>query len=126
MLLEERRLHIGALREETSAVHRSGEPVGTKLRRIAEKARREPNFKFTSLYHLMNEELLRGCFKRLRNDAAAGIDKMTKDMYAENMEANLANLVDRLHNMAYIPQPVRRKYIPKPGSTKQRHGGTLL
>jgi len=25
-----------ALREETSAVHRSGDPVGTKLRRIAE------------------------------------------------------------------------------------------
>jgi group II intron reverse transcriptase/maturase len=120
MLLEERRLHIGALREETSAVHRSGESVETKLRRIAEKARREANFKFTSLYHLMNEELLRGCFKRLRNDAAAGIDKMTKDMYAENIEANLANLVDRLHKMAYIPQPVRRKYIPKPGSTKQR------
>ena len=80
-----------ALREETSAVHRSGDPVGTKLRRIAEKARKEPAFKFTSLYHLMNEELLRGCFQRLRNDAAAGVDKMTKDMYAENLEANLSN-----------------------------------
>lgn len=63
--------------EETSAVHGSGEPVETKLHRIAEKSRKdkEPGFKFTSLYHLMNEELLRGCFKRLRNDAAAGIDK---------------------------------------------------
>jgi RNA-directed DNA polymerase len=120
MLLEERRLHMVALREETSAVHRSGDPVGTKLRRIAEKARKEPAFKFTSLYHLMNEELLRGCFQRLRNDAAAGVDKMTKDMYAENLEANLSNLVGRLHRMAYIPQPVRRKYIPKPGSAKQR------
>ncbi len=109
-----------ARREETSAVHGSGEPVATKLRRIAEKARKEPRFKFTSLYHLMNEELLRGCFKRLRKGAAAGIDKMTKDMYAENLEANLSNLVERLHRMAYIPQPVRRKYIPKPGSAKQR------
>ena len=61
MLLEERRLHMGARSEETSAVHRSGEPVATKLHRIAEKARKEPRFKFTSLYHLMNEELLRGC-----------------------------------------------------------------
>jgi RNA-directed DNA polymerase len=120
MLLEERRLHMVARREETSAVHGSGEPVATKLRRIAEKARKEPRFKFTSLYHLMNEELLRGCFKRLRKGAAAGIDKMTKDMYAENLEANLSNLVERLHRMAYIPQPVRRKYIPKPGSAKQR------
>ena len=63
--------------EETSAVHGSGEPVETKLHRIAEKARKEPGFKFTSLYHLMNEELLRECFKRLRKDAAAGIDEMT-------------------------------------------------
>ncbi len=61
--------------EETSAALRSGEPVETKLHRIAEKARKEPDFKFTSLYHLMNEELLRECFKRLRKDAAAGIGK---------------------------------------------------
>ena len=57
--------------EETPAVLSSGESVATKLRRIAEKARKEPGFKFTSLYHLMNEELLRECFKRLRKDAAA-------------------------------------------------------
>lgn len=44
---------------------------------------------------------------------------MTKDMYADNLESNLSDLIDRLHLMAYIPQPVRRKYIPKPGSTKQ-------
>jgi len=72
------------------------------------------------LYHLMSEELLRECFKGLRSEAAAGIDKMTKEMYAENLEANLSKLIDRLHRMAYKPQPVRRKYIPKPGSTKQR------
>ena len=120
MLLEERGLHMVARCEATSAVLGSGEPVTTKLRRIAEKARKDPGFKFTSLYHLMNEELLRGCFQRLRKDAAAGIDNMTKDTYAENLESNLSNLIDRLHRMAYIPQPVRRKYIPKPGSTKQR------
>ena len=120
MLLEGRKLHMLARCEETSAVHGSGEPVETKLQRIAEKARKEPGFKFTSLFHLMNEELLRGCFKRLRKDAAAGIDEMTKDMYAENLDANLSYLTDRLHRMAYIPQPVRRVYIPKPGSAKQR------
>src|SRR3970282_2223440 len=106
--------------EETSAVHGSGETVATKLHRIAEKARKEPQFKFTSLYHLMNEEHLREYFKRLRKDAAAGIDKMTKEKYAENLDSNLSNLTERLHRMAYRPQPVRRKYIPKPGSAKQR------
>ena len=37
--------------KETSAVHRGGAPVETKLLRIAEKARKEPAFKFTSLFH---------------------------------------------------------------------------
>jgi len=106
--------------EETPTVPSDGESVETKLLRIAEKARKEPGFKFTSLYHLMDEELLRECFKRLRKDAAAGIDEVTKEMYAANLDANLSNLVDRLHRMAYVPQPVRRKYIPKPGSDKQR------
>lgn len=106
--------------EETPSVHRSGESVKTKLHRIAEKARKEPGFKFTSLYHLMNEELLRECFQRLRKDAVAGTDKVTKEEYAENLEANLRDLTERLQRMAYKPQAVRRKYIPKPGSTKQR------
>jgi len=68
----------------------------------------------------MNEELLRECFGRLRKDAAAGIDDMTKEQYAENLDANLLNLTERLHRMAYRPEPVRRVYIPKPGSAKQR------
>ena len=106
--------------EETPTVPSSGESVKTKLHRITEKARNEPGFKFTSLYHLMNEELLRECFQRLRKDSAAGIDNVTKEMYAENLDANLSDLIDRLHRMAYIPQPVRRAYIPKPGSAKQR------
>lgn len=105
---------------ETPSAPRSGEPVGTKLDRLARKARREPKFRFTSLFHLMNAENLRGCFDRLRGDAAAGIDQVTKEEYARNLEENLADLVGRLHRMAYIPQPVRRTYIPKPGSTKQR------
>jgi len=39
-----------ALREETSAVHRSGEPVETKLHRIAEKARKAATKKGTDLF----------------------------------------------------------------------------
>jgi len=120
MLLEERRLHMKAWCEATQSVRRSGVPVTTKFHHIARKARNEPGFKFTSLFHLMNKGLLRGCFQQLRKDAAAGIDRMTKEMYAENLERNLTDLVERLHRMAYIPQPVRRKYIPKPGSAKLR------
>ena len=91
-----------ARHKETPSVHGSGEPVETKLRRIAEKARKESSFKFTSLYHLLNEELLRGCFKRLRKDAAASIDEMTKEEYAENLDANLTDLIGRLQRIMLL------------------------
>jgi len=101
-------------------VHRNRDSMGTKLQRIAEKARKEPECRFTSLFHLMDMELLEGCFEGLRKDAASGIDRVTKEEYGRELEANLSGLIERLHRMAYIPQPVRRVYIPKPGSTKQR------
>ena len=95
--------------EDTPTALSRGESVETKLRRIAGKARRKPAFQFTSLFHLMDMELLRGCFARLRGDAAAGIDRVTKRKYGERLEENLCDLIARLHRMAYIPhngQPV--------------------
>lgn len=94
--------------------------VESNLQRIAEKARKVPDFKFTSLFHLMNGELLRGCYKELRSAASSGIDGVTKVQYDEHLEANLEDLLLRLHQMTYFPQPVRRVYIPKPGSEEMR------
>lgn len=96
------------------------ESVTTKLQRITEKASSTSEIQFTSLFHLMNEELLLGCFEQLRKNAASGIDGVTKEQYAEQLPENLRQLVDRLHRMAYIPQPVLRIYIPKSGSDKMR------
>ena len=106
--------------KETRTVLSNGDDVETKLQRIAEKARKDPKCKFTSLFHLVSMDLLRGCFEGLRKDAASGIDGVTKEEYGNDLEANLAVLVEKLHRMSYIPQPVRRVYIPKPGSTRQR------
>jgi group II intron reverse transcriptase/maturase len=94
--------------------------VRTKLQCIAQKARKEPGFKFTSLFHLMNEDHLRECYAELRGRASAGIDQVTKEEYGKNLEENLTSLVNRLHTMSYTPQPVRRVYIPKAGSDKKR------
>jgi len=74
---EGRRRQMVEQSRETPAAHRSGEPVETKLLRIAAKARQERKLKFINLYYLMNEELLLKCFKRLSEDKAAGIDKVT-------------------------------------------------
>ena len=68
---------------------RNREMVATKLQRIAEKARIESSCRFTSLFHLMNVDMLRECFRQLRKDAAAGIDKVTKKEYGSSLEKNL-------------------------------------
>jgi RNA-directed DNA polymerase len=92
----------------------------TKLTRIAEVARTQPNEKFTSLAHLINEETIKVCHKEMSRKKAAGIDEMTKEEYELNLEDNIKDLVHRMKRQAYKPQPVRRVYIPKPGTDKKR------
>ncbi len=101
-------------------MHRNEEQMVTTLQRIAKKASEDKQCQFTSLFHLMNKSLLLECFTALKGKAASGIDNITKEHYATDLEANLEKLVTRLHQMAYRPQPVLRVYIAKPGSDKQR------
>jgi len=91
----------------------------TFLRAIADKARRQPHYRFRDLYRKFNQEVLRLCFFRLRKDAASGVDKVTFQEYEKNLEGNLKNLVERLKHKAYRARLVRRKYIPK-GNGKLR------
>lgn len=92
----------------------------TKLAKIAEVAKTRPTEKFTSLGHLINEELLEICHNEAKGQKATGVDSVTKEEYGRNLEANLKDLVARLKRHGYHPQPVRRVYIPKPGSKAKR------
>ena len=95
--------------------------MSTDLTRIGEKALKEPNLVFTSLYHHVTDvDNLRVCYDELPNDKAAGVDGVTKGEYGKNLETNLQELSGRLKRMGYRPQPKRRSYIPKPGSQKGR------
>jgi group II intron reverse transcriptase/maturase len=44
---------------------------------------------------------------------AAGVDRVTRAKYEENLHENLEKLVGRMKTFSYRPQPVRRTYIPK-------------
>ncbi len=92
----------------------------TKLTRIAEVAKARPSEKFTSLAHLINEEMIKECHKEMSKKKAAGIDEVTKEEYEMNLDENVKDLINRMKRQAYKPQPVRRVYIPKPGSDKLR------
>lgn len=92
----------------------------TKLIRIAELAKTNPKMKFTSLAHLLNEESLKRCHHELPSGKATGIQRITKEEYAENLEENIADLVKRMKRNGYKPVPVRRTYIAKAGTDKKR------
>lgn len=94
----------------------------TKLARIAEIAKNEPKERFTSLYHLLNVELLRQGHEELDPNKAVGVDRMTKEKYEENLELNLRDVVERLKRKGYHPQPARRVYIPKDEKGKRPLG----
>ena len=95
--------------------------MATDLTRIGEKARREPELVFTSLYHhICDVDNLRACYDALKADKAVGVDGVTKAEYGETLEENLRDLSARLKRMGYRPGPKRRSYIPKAGSVKGR------
>ena len=87
--------------------------MATKLDRISELSASNPKMVFTSLYHLINADLLRECHNDLDGDKAAGVDNVTKAEYEANLEDNLYDLVERLKRKNYKPQPSLRVYIPK-------------
>lgn len=85
----------------------------TKIIRINQIAKEKPNEVFTSIYHLINKELLLECFHELDGNKATGIDNVSKEEYLRNLDENLDNLVLRLKNKGYRPSPARKVKIPK-------------
>jgi len=76
-------------------------------------------------YSLMDKlyrvKLLKSSFYKVKaNSGAAGVDHVTVEHYEENLEANLKELSRDLKEGNYEPQPIKRKYIPKPGRSEKR------
>jgi retron-type reverse transcriptase len=63
--------------------------------------------------HHFSVENLRVCFEGLDGTKALGVDKVSKAEYGEHLEENLRQLHQRLHQMSYRCQAVRRVEIPK-------------
>ena len=93
--------------------------MGTKLERIAEISANTRKPEFTSLYHHINDDMLRQCHKELDGNKAVGIDRLTKAKYGANLEENISNLVKQLKNKSYKPLPSLRVFISK-GNGKMR------
>jgi RNA-directed DNA polymerase len=56
----------------------------------------------------------------LSNKGAAGVDHQTVTRFEERQLEELARLAEELQGGTYQPHPVKRVWIPKPGSVEQR------
>ena len=86
---------------------------------IAKKASVNKQHRFGNLYGLLNHGMLSLAWSRLNKRAAIADRDMTVKRYAENLDDNLQNLVERLKNKKYKAKLVKRKYIEKENG-KQR------
>ena len=94
-------------------------PKLSRLRRkLGEKAKREPEFRFYTLYDRIYrlDTLWTAWLRVAANGGAPGVDGETID---EIVDGDPLTFVEQLHEelraKTYKPMPIRRKYIPKGG-----------
>lgn len=87
--------------------------ISTKIERIAELARKHPERVFSSIHHVIDMQWLREAARRVRKDAAVGVDGQTYAEYTADLEDNLQGLLNRFKAGTYRAPPVRRVHIPK-------------
>jgi RNA-directed DNA polymerase len=94
-------------------IRKAGSTMQTSLRGISNRAAKDKECRFGSLYGLLDEKFLKWCFWQLKRGAAPGVDQVNFYEYQENLDENITNLVERLKQKKYRAKLVRRKYIPK-------------
>ena len=94
--------------------------VSSTLTALNQKAIKAPNHRFEDLYRHIDLQMLYTSFRSLKKNAAPGMDGVTYADYESKLEEHLRALLGRLKRKSYRAPAVRRHYIPKAGSTKQR------
>ena len=76
-------------------------------------AQRHPNVPLTALNQHMDLNWLHEAYRRVRKDAAPGVDGQTVAGYGEHLTENLRDLLARVQSGRYQAPPVQRAYVPK-------------
>lgn len=115
-----------AVQPPTTGTQSSGNKVSCGLIGVREAAERNRHLKFTALLHHITVPRLAEGFRRLKRDAAPGIDDVTWQEYQQGLEERLADLHSRIHREVYRAQPSKRTYIAKENGQTRALGLSVL
>ena len=116
----------GELRANARVRTQSRVALRSNLARVNEAARRDKSTRFTALLHHVDVSALERAFRRLKRNAAPGVDGETVASYEQELVQNLRRLHAEIHSGRYRSQPVRRVYIPKADGGQRALGVTAL
>ena len=116
----------GEPREKARVRTQSRVTLPPNLVRVNEAARRDKSTRFTALLHHVDVSALERAFRRLKRNAAPGVDGETAASYEQDLAQNLQRLHAQVHSGRYRAQPVRRVYIPKADGGQRPLGVTAL
>jgi RNA-directed DNA polymerase len=101
------------------------ESVGKLQAALHAKAKKEPAYRFYSLYDKIHrKDVLEHAWKRCRkNGGAAGVDAQSfEQIEAGGVDRWLEELTKEIREKTYRPNAVRRVWIPKPGGKERPLG----
>src|SRR5260370_2819189 len=99
----------------------------TKLQKIAGKARREPNLRFTSLAHHITRDRVLENLSKIPKRSAAGVDGQTVEAAKESFEGWIEPVLQSIHRQGYRAPNIRRVSVPQPCQDAERPlGGSTV
>ena len=98
----------------------SSDLISTKQGEIAALAGIEPKRVLTTLAHRIDMAWMREAYRRTRKDGAVGVDAVDRKAFEEQLDDNLAGLLEGLKSGRYRAPPVRRVHIDKDGGKATR------